>query len=296
MRKLATKRKITYLCLEIKTVRSKKRRLMKILRTTKEYIPKIWKNYGIDVVRVSPCILSAITALKIAREADRSGCMIVEVYSLADAIAAVSARKIARLKFGIVYSVPCGATPPKGIASEIRREVDAWVFTGESSAAAYPTDLRNKTIIGATHFGIQEIHEEKTGTPQTYLMAGPLTDFNRLRQAITDTDAAPEGTILRICGTGKARYVMAEVRYARHIRHPERIQWTGDNSDPEKEALLADAAIKGHDDVTAIEAYIMSLGLPLYNSIGSCEQVDRSRHMPCFHVEQYRKLYNLIRE
>ncbi len=269
---------------------------MRILRVTKEDTHEIWKDYGIEVVRVAPSMLSAITALKIARAADKSGCAIVEVYTLTDAIAAVSARKIARQKFGIVYSVGCCPTPPKGIAAEIRREVDAWVFAGENSAAAYPADLRNKTVIGATHFGIHDILEEKTRTPRTYLMAGALTDFDRLRQAITDTDAAPDGTILRICGTGKARYVMAEVRHAKHIQHPERIQWAGDAFDPDKETIIADAAIKGHDEVTPIEAYLMSRGLPLYNSITGHEQEDRIRHMPCFHVEQFRSLYSRIRE
>lgn len=271
---------------------------MKILRVTKEKneIPKIWKEYGIDVDLMSPHFLSAFTANKIARVADQYGCKVVEVYNTTNAIAAVSARKIAKGRFAIVCSIPANREAPKGIAVEIRREVDAWVFTSHESAADFPTDLKNKTVIPATHFGIDKWAESRSGTPQKYLYIGPLTDFDRLRQAIADTDNAPDGTTLRICGTGKARYVMAEVHHARHISHPERIVWLGEGYDLDKEAYRSDAAIKSHRDITDTEAYIMSHGLPLYERIGGEEKVEREQHMPCFHVEQFKKLYTLIRQ
>ena len=269
---------------------------MKILRVTKNEIPQIWADKGILVERISSSWLSAFTAAKIARAVDKSGCEIVEIYNLTDAMAAVSSRKIARSRFAIVCSIPANTEAPKGIPTEIRRGVDAWAFTSQESAADFPSDLKNKTVIPATHFGIKELAELKSIAPRKYLFVGPLTDFDRLKQAIADTDCAPDGTALRICGTGKARYVMAEVRHARGIEHPERIEWAGADYDLGNEITRADAVIKSHRDITDTEAYIMSRGLPLYDRIGGETISEREQHTPCFHVEQFKRLYNLIRQ
>lgn len=177
--------------------------------------------------RISPSLLSPMTSMNVRYAIDSRDDDEVLAVRIADAMAAISARSIARRKPRIVVRVLPNSEPPKGIPADVRQGVDCWLFPSERMRALYPADLKNAIVD-------PEIDMEFDGKPQHdpqarhYVWVGPIDgNTERLKTAINWVNALDEDASLAIYGEGKARNVMPAVKLARSIEHPDRVEWIG---------------------------------------------------------------------
>ncbi|MDE7376209.1 MAG: hypothetical protein K2N16_05115, partial [Muribaculaceae bacterium] len=100
---------------------------------------------GLFCAVMHPSPISALTALQIASEADKCAATHVHVSRLDDAMAAVSARKVAKSPFKIIMEIEPCAEPPRRIPRDILAGVDAWIFPDD--IAVWPDVPPTRVII-----------------------------------------------------------------------------------------------------------------------------------------------------
>lgn len=217
---------------------------------------------GLFYAVMHPSPISALTALQIASEADKCAATHVRVSRVADAMAAVSARKVAKSPFKIIMEVEPCAEPPRRIPRDILAGVDAWIFPAE--IAVWPDIPTARVIIlppcGEPLASLPLVAPADTRNGGAHpLWIGPIDgNYDRLRQAVEVV--GPDQT-LRICGTGKARHTMPIVRRSREKNAA--IEWLGETYNLTDELARATSIIQSGPTPTLLELRAASLQTPL---------------------------------
>ncbi|MCC8114807.1 MAG: hypothetical protein LIP03_12630 [Bacteroidales bacterium] len=202
-------------------------------------LARLLDERGVRVEPLERAALSAFTSMRLAKAIDRTAAQAVLVTTIPDAMAAVSARKLAKSKFRIICAPRPNEPVPTGLAEDIRRGVDAWVFPSERQRQAYPQDLNRAEVIGLVDPDFSPTLPQPGAVPRI-VWIGPIDgNTQRLIRAIEQIDLPERDCELMVCGTAKAQSVMPAVHRSRAINHPERVMWTGENYE------LADEAAKG---------------------------------------------------
>lgn len=239
---------------------------MKILRIVpagqSDGIAALMRDNGIRCDEMQPSFLSVFTAMSIASEVDKKAYTIVEVSRIDDAMAAVSARKLAASHFSIVMVAKANSAVPKSIANDVKNGVDGWIFQSERLKALYPEDLKNAAVImpmaeKKIAHTLPLIEARSLPAHGRLLWMGPLDgNTDRLKAAIEAVDAADGALSLVVCGTGKARHTMPAVRLSRAVNERlgrEAIQWRGEEFSLEHEAEQSDGIIQAGLDPSELE-------------------------------------------
>lgn len=219
---------------------------------------------GLFCAEMRPSPISALTALQIASEADKNAATHVRVIRIPDAMAATSARKVAKRPFKIVMEIEPCAEPPRRIPRDILAGVDAWIFPAES--AVWPDIPTARVIImppcGEPLATLPLVTPADTRNGGAHpLWIGPIDgNYDRLLQAVETV--GPDQT-LRICGTGKARHTMPIVRRSREKNAS--IEWLGDEYNLADELARATSIIQSGPTPTLLELRAASLQTPIAN-------------------------------
>ena len=249
---------------------------MKILAISNQSVTDacaaLFAERGAHIGHISPSALSAFTAMKVRKALNKGECDVVAVGDLGNAMAAISAREISR-DVHIVYFVAPNADVPKGIPADIRNGVDAWIFPSQRLCDAFPDSLKRKLVVPTADVdGIIEGKVAGSGNPLHMAWIGPMDgNTQRLVDAVNAIDEAPDGSLLTICGTGKAQKVMPAVRQSRAICHPERVVWAGDKCDIVATVSEATAVVQSGMDAIGIEMGAAVMGRKL---VQPCEIKD----------------------
>ena len=283
---------------------------------------------GIDVVPVKPSAMSFLTTMRLATAVkhcqDPEAVIVVDSYR--DAIAASSVATIGR-RIPIIYCVRCNNSEevPAGVAHEVARSVDCWVFTSKRAQEAYRAisglEMKRSEVIG--HAANQEmvnaeIPESQHPAPLSLTWMGPITHTEPLVSAIQAAAAMARGTWrFRIFGSGPAGRVMPAVKAARRYGDID-IEWAGEEYEWPEVLATTDMMVQKAWDTDSYESAAMSHGIPIVdpdadmegtiNAMNACAadpealkrmaQEARNSYMTEFslssHVEQWRKLLNSL--
>lgn len=253
-------------------------------------------SLGLTSHSVSPTLFSAFTSMTIATECDRRNARLVHTYRPLDAMAAISARRIAKRRdFSVVLEFADNAPRPRSISKDILKGVDAWVL---------PTD-RLADMAAASHKPCLVMLPKSAETdgrplpaagdkPHHLLWAGPLEkNIERLKDAIRLVGNSDGRVRLTVLGTGTARYAMQAVKLSRALPDPSLVQWLGDNYSPDRILPEATAIVQSQDDPTPYELDIAS-GRCL------CRATDGgfvlSAYQPICARERAQRLYDFYRQ
>lgn len=218
------------------------------------------RDAGTGFVRLSPSMMSAFTAMKIAKAVDREDIDIVETYDSRNAMAAISARSIAKRKYKIVTIVAPNTPAPLAIPKEIRQGVDLWIFPSQRLNNEYPDSLKKCIVLTPVSFKITEPIEKNTNSEITISWIGEITAPDALKAAVDALEDSGGTFTLRIAGAGRAGAVMPVVRYARGINNAHKVIWASAEYNADEEIRQSHAVIQRGDDLTAVEAAALLSG------------------------------------
>ncbi len=219
---------------------------------------------GISLLDYSPTLFSAFAAMRISSMIDKEEISVIEVGNIKDAMAAISGRDLARKKHvKIIINVPPNFHSPKGVAGEIRRKIDAWLFPSARLRDTFPDDLRRAAVIPTTSFTLTTNIEKTTHDKPVISWISDITRPDRLKAFLEEAESTPGDYSVRICGAGDAAKVMPVVRFARQLTRNRDITWVGEEYDPETEIKECDAVVASDDDITSTEAAAILSGRPL---------------------------------
>lgn len=240
---------------------------MKILRISKTPLPgkalEAFCEFGMMVTDLSPSLLSAMTAMKIAKAVKKEDFDVVMVDSMENAMAAVSARKLdLNQKFKLAFCVAPNSEAPKAVAKDIANGVDAWIFPSQRLADMYPAGLKCPTVLQPVSLADVRVTKEPHPTPVIGWI-GDIRYPEGLKQALETMDELDGGFILRISGAGLAKTVMPLVRLSRALVHKENVVWVGESYNVAEEMGKCDAVLYTAPDLTPVETIAVQNGLPL---------------------------------
>lgn len=214
---------------------------------------------------VTPSWLSPLTSMSVRYAIDSGSDTAITAFRIKDAMAAISARAIARRKPKITVRVIPNSQPPKGIPSDVKAGVDEWIFPSERMRSLYPRDIKGAKVSPPidARFNVKPTFDPEAGR---IIWIGEINaNTDRLKKAINWVSSQAKDCTLEIFGEGKARYVMPAVRLARSVERPGRIQWRGrpftaaDCNDP------ITAVIQAGLDPTPLENRLKQDGIELLN-------------------------------
>ncbi len=225
---------------------------------------------GVSTQRLSPTLLGAFTAVKIASALGKENIHCIHAYNLRDAMSAISGREISKgVKPKIVVEVAPNSAVPKSIPADICAGVDAWIFPSKRLLDLYPDNLKCKTLLPPVDLSIDWQKAKPNPSANHLCWVGALDgNIDRLKTAIQIVDDN-EGLSLRVCGTGKARYVMEAVRKQRGMEHPERVEWLGENFDIAEVLSGASAIVQAGLDPCGTESQARGRGWQLLQVSGN---------------------------
>jgi len=216
---------------------------------------------------VRPSCLSPLTSMIVRYAIDSRPDNEIVVFRIKDAMAAISARTIAKRKPMITMRILPNSKPPKGIPSDVRAGVDRWIFPSKRMRGLYPADLKDACIetMVDTGFDGEPIHDP---TAKYYVWIGGIDgNTERLKKAIKWIDSRPEDCTLAVFGVGKARNVMPAVQLARAIEHPDRITWMGQPMTAQHCNTPITAVIQAGPDPSPLENRFVAANIPLVENI-----------------------------
>ncbi|MCM1452324.1 MAG: hypothetical protein NC102_08690 [Clostridium sp.] len=214
---------------------------------------------------VAPSWLSPFTAMSVRYAIDSHSDQEILAMRIKDAMASISARKIAKKRPKITMLILPNSKAPKGVPAEVKEGVDKWIFPSERLRALYPHGLKNAIVEPPVDKGFSAFPtiDEKA---RRYAWVGPIDgNTERLKKAIEWINSRPEECSLLVFGEGKAGNVMPAVRLARSIENPDRIAWMGQKFSPADCKTPFTAIIQAGLDPTPLENKLKSHGLPLIN-------------------------------
>lgn len=210
---------------------------------------------GVTLLDYSPTLLSAFAAMRISSIIDKEDISVIEVSNIKDAMAATSGRDLARKKHvKIIMNVPPNFPTPKGVAGELRRKIDGWIFPSARLRDTFPDDLRGATVIQTTSFALATDLAPTPHDKPVISWIGDITRPDRLKAFLEEAEATPGDYSLRISGAGDAAKVMPVVRFSRQLARNRDIVWVGEEYDPATEIKGSDAVLASDDDITPTEA------------------------------------------
>ncbi len=276
-------------------------RVMNILPEGTDLAPRLremLRNYDTLCQTLSPTLLGAFTAVKIGSALGKEDFDCIHAYNLKDAMAAISGRKIS--KGGqpkVVVEISPNTEIPKSIPADIRAAVDAWVFPSQRQRDRYPKDLKKPVVIPPANFELNWSDINPTTDQSQYAWIGNLDqNITRLKSAIEIIDRMAGEAKFRICGTGKARYVMDAVRKSRGMDHPERVEWLGENFDLVKILPCVNSIIQTGQDPIDAESEASARGWQLL--IPQASQFvpsDAQSNTQDNYIQELTNLYNSLR-
>ncbi len=215
---------------------------------------KFLSQLGIEAQVLSPAIMSALTSVKIVAVLNQQDISWIMVNNLTDAVAAISARKISKgCRPLIKIEIEPNSEIPKSIPKEVIAGVDAWTFPSHRLMSLYPEALQNRTVVIPEDFSLDWESISPKRDSKMLAWVGPLDgNIDRLKKAIQYIDDS-DGYSFKVCGTGKARYVMEAVRKSRGMDHPERVEWIGENFNLAQVLSDVSGIIQAGLDINAVE-------------------------------------------
>lgn len=247
---------------------------------------------------LSPTLLGAFTAVKIGSALGKEDFDCIHANNLKDAMAAISGRKIS--KGGqpkVVVEISPNTEIPKSIPADIRAAVDAWIFPSQRLRDRYPKDLKSPVVIPPANFELNWTDINPTTDQSQYAWIGNLDqNITRLKSAIEIIDRMAGEAKFRICGTGKARYVMDAVRKSRGMDHPERVEWLGENYELVKILPCVNSIIQAGQDPINAESEASARGWQLL--IPQASQFvpsDAQSNTQDNYIQELINLYNSLR-
>lgn len=240
---------------------------MKILRISKTPLPEkaieAFADFSMAVTELSPTLLSAMTAMKIAKAMNKEDADVVMVDSMDNAMAAVSARKLnLKQNFKLTFCAAPNSEIPKSIPKDIAKGVDAWIFPSQRLADLYPDGLNRPAVIQPVSLAGTVLTKETHSAP-TIGWIGDIRHPDGLKTALEEVDAQDGRFVLRIAGAGQAKTVMPLVRLSRALMHGGNVAWVGEGYDTAKEMCMCDAVLRTAPDITSTETIALQNGIPL---------------------------------
>lgn len=240
---------------------------MKILRISKTPLPEkaleAFSGFGMMVTELSPTLLSAMTAMKIAKAMNKEDFDVVMADSMDNAMAAVSARQLnLKQNFKLAYCAAPNSEAPKSVPKDIAKGVDAWIFPSQRLADMYPAGLNSPTVLQPV--SLAGVKVSKAPHPDPVIgWIGDIRYPERLKEALEEVDAQKGRFSLRIAGAGLAKTVMPLVRLSRSLEHNDKVVWVGEGYDIAEEMEKCDAVLYTSPDLTASETIAVQNRLPL---------------------------------
>lgn len=240
---------------------------MKILRLSKTPLPEkaltAFADFGMPVTELSPALLSAMTSLKVSKALGNADYGVVMVDSMDNAMAAISARKLnTKAPFSLAYYVKPDSEVPKSVHKDIRAGVDGWLFPSHSLCDAYPSELKDKTVMPPVSLAGIKVERESHAVP-VITWIGPIIHAHLLKEAIEEVEAQQGRFMLRIAGAGQAKTVMPLVRLARALQNGANVEWTGESYDIARELAKCSAVLRTAPDITTTETIALQNGITL---------------------------------
>lgn len=224
---------------------------------------KAFAGFGMMVTDISPTLLSAMTAMKIAKAIRKEDFDVVMVDSMDNAMAAVSARKLnLKQNFRLVYCAAPNSEVPKSVPNDIVKGVDAWIFASDRLANLYPDGLKCPTVLQPVSLEGVEVVRQPNPAP----VIGWIGDIRHpefLKEALEEVDAQNGRFTLRIAGAGLAKTVMPLVRLSRALVHGGNVEWVGESYDVATEMGRCDAVLYTAPDLTPVETIAVQNGIPI---------------------------------
>lgn len=218
------------------------------------------RNQGHEVKVMHPAFWSALTASTIASNLKTFAADRVEVERLKDAVAALSARKLAPEKsFEVAIRVPRNSEPWRH-AGRLATENVSWIFPSERLKAAFGFE----GTIEAIDFPLYEANADGL----KYAIFGsdaPIT-YIRLKDAV-EAIAASQSSVLHVYGEFKARHIMPVVRRCKALEIENRVVWHGIDYDFEKAIQDCDFVLLSQYEPTDDELVIESIGCKFISKI-----------------------------
>lgn len=218
---------------------------------------------------VHPSWLSPLTSMQVRYAIDSRCDDEITAFRIKDAMAAISARSIAKRKPKVTMRIMPNSKPPKGIPADVKAGVDRWIFPTGRLRDLYPSDLNGATVetIVDTAFDGKPSHSPQAAY---YAWIGGIDgNTERLKKAIEWIDSQAGDCTLAVFGIGKARNVMPAVKLARSIFHPDRISWMGQPMTASHCDVPFTAVIQAGLDPTPLENRFAAEGIPLIQDINS---------------------------
>lgn len=229
---------------------------------------QLFNREGIATQSIRPAFLSAFTSMLIAGALKKSTPRAIVAFRIKDAQAAISARKLSEARdMKIVVQVTPNSPKPISIPSEVKNNVDLWIFPSQRLAALYPADI-TKTVLP---MALPEDFDTTADTcANAFIWAAPIDgNTERLCLALRTIDnlptlpQQPEPSIA-ICGQGKARNTMPAVRAHRAMQHPARVKWLAEGYNLHDLCKGSAGILQGAPDATPIELALANEKRPLY--------------------------------
>ncbi len=219
------------------------------------------RGHEVEVMR--PAFWSAFTAATIASRLKAFDADRVEAERLKDAVAAVSARKLAPEKhFEIAVRVPRNSEPWPH-ADRLDGTDVAWIYPSERLKSEFGRPGTVETLDVAP--GEDFRHDPETVRYAFFGDDAPAT-YLRLKEAV-EAVAANSDAILDVYGEFRARHVMPVVRRCKALEIENRVRWHGKDFIFDQAVLNADRIFLSQYEPTDTELLAASFGRILTDKI-----------------------------
>lgn len=221
------------------------------------------RRHGHEVEVMRPAFWSAFTAATIASRLKTFDAGRVETERLKDAVAAVSARKLASGKnFEIAVRVPRNSVKWPH-ADRLDTSGVAWIYPSERLKSEFGRPGAVETLDVAP--GEDFRHDPETVRYAFFGYDAPAT-YLRLKEAVEAIAANPDAT-LDVYGEFRARHVMPVVRRCKALEIGNRVRWHGKDFIFDQAVLNADRIFLSQYEPTDAELLAASFGRILIDKI-----------------------------
>ena len=237
----------------------------------KSRIPEsLQTEIDIEVKTVNPSRLTFVTTMRIASECKHHTPSFVMTHTIADTMAAISARELNSTRdntipYPIFLFLSDNAETVKSIPTEVAKKADAIVFESENGRKKWES-IKNFDKI--KKFEVVAFPVKKTDISHhlnditTLGYVGPIGEGTTLRQFFDKISSSGLTDKLKIIvtGTGKARYVMPIVKGCR--ANKLNVEWLGETYDEASVAMQLDGFVRSGETFADSEKNLLANGVP----------------------------------
>ena len=204
-------------------------------------------SHHIAVGTARPSWAGFATAMRLAKQVRKDGCEVVVCHNIDEAQAAVSARRLTEadgVDFGIALFAPADYAPLH-VPATVSQGVDMWVFGNDAQRRHF------EALAAGTVKACRVIAPAPLAAPATERVPHPVAVLTWMGDIIATErlDALVRGVAqcktpleVRVCGTGKPRWVMPIVKRAR-LDTAHTFVWLGEDYDIAGELAHADYGV-----------------------------------------------------